>query len=185
MASSIRKCRRCGAQLLPRGAKKTGLAWRHAHEARGLCGPCYRNPAARSKFDTVNRARADFLADYLMLRSNGWNNVWCAKLMKMSYSGLNTAINRARKAGQLEQSGKPKYEDIRLVTNYVKVRAKRALASNEDSLSARAILSNFPEVAAAVRAYRVAQQKMNEAINTAISAEIEAGNIVENEDYYS
>lgn len=78
---------------------------RPAH-ARHLCRNCYetawkrgthhKHPAQRDQ-----RLRADFVADYRLLRSLGHTRQQIADRLGMSRAGVNAAYYRARDAGEL------------------------------------------------------------------------------------
>lgn len=71
--------------------------------AQGLCGSCYtmawnhgRLPEKQS-----HRKRIDFVADYVMLRSEGYTRRQIAERLRMSYTAVTNAYRRAVRAGLL------------------------------------------------------------------------------------
>lgn len=81
--------------------------------ARGLCKRCYdtardngtlhQHPHAR----TPQRSRADFVADYELLRSEGYPREQIAERLGMTPEGLRSAYRRAVAAGDLRPDRRP------------------------------------------------------------------------------
>lgn len=70
--------------------------------ARGLCRKCYQLRWARGEFvDTRPRRRPEFVADYEMLRSEGYTRRQIAERLGYTRRGLDQAYYRAVKAGEL------------------------------------------------------------------------------------
>lgn len=77
------------------------LAW-----ARHLCRNCYETAWKRGTLDQhqpqkAQRARADFIADYRMLRSLGYTRAQIAERLGMTLAAVHAAYYRARNAGDL------------------------------------------------------------------------------------
>lgn len=78
------------------------------HRARGLCRQCYEHAYNNGTLEqhqprATTRHRDTFLADYRMLRNDGYTNLTdIARRMGMTRSGVAQAIRRAVKAGELE-----------------------------------------------------------------------------------
>lgn len=75
--------------------------------ARGLCDSCYQThwkAGTISRFPTkrTQRFRADFLADYQLLRSEGYTRTQIAERLGMTRNALDRAVQRAVRAGDLE-----------------------------------------------------------------------------------
>jgi hypothetical protein len=75
--------------------------------ARGLCDSCYeRHWKARTldQFPTqrVQRRRVHFIADYDLLRSEGYTRSQIAGRLGMTRNALDRAVQRAVRAGDLE-----------------------------------------------------------------------------------
>jgi hypothetical protein len=75
--------------------------------ARGLCDSCYethwkRGTLAQFPTKRTMRTRAEFVADYELLRSEGYNRRQIAERLDMAYSTVNRAYQRAVAAGDLE-----------------------------------------------------------------------------------
>lgn len=74
--------------------------------ARGLCTTCYdRHHKAGTlhafPLERPQRSRADFIADFTMLRSEGYTLAQIAARLGMKYKAVNTAYNRAVAAGAI------------------------------------------------------------------------------------
>lgn len=71
--------------------------------ARGLCQTCYRIDYTGGTLANVRRIRrrVDFVADYVLLRSEGHTRAQIADRMGMSIGALNKAYLRAVRAGDL------------------------------------------------------------------------------------
>lgn len=75
--------------------------------ARGLCDSCYEThwkAKTLDQFPTMRtqRRRAEFLADYVLLRSEGYTRTQIAHRLGMTRNSLDAAYRRAVKAGDLE-----------------------------------------------------------------------------------
>jgi hypothetical protein len=75
--------------------------------ARGLCDSCYEThwkAGTLDQFPTMRsqRRRAHFIADYVLLRSEGYTRRQIAERLGMRYNTLHRAYCRAVKAGDLE-----------------------------------------------------------------------------------
>ena len=75
--------------------------------ARGLCDSCYEKhwkAGTLDQFPTkrVQRPRADFVADYRLLRSEGYTRSQIAERLRMTRNTLDAAYRRAVAAGDLE-----------------------------------------------------------------------------------
>jgi hypothetical protein len=75
-------------------------------DARGLCTSCYElhwRKGTLGQFPTrrTMRSREDFIADYKLLRSEGYNRRQIAERLRMPYSAVNMAYRRAVAAGAL------------------------------------------------------------------------------------
>lgn len=75
--------------------------------ARGLCDSCYEKhwkAGTLGQFPTkrVQRFRADFVADYRLLRSEGYSRSQIAERLRMTRNALDAAYRRAVAAGDLE-----------------------------------------------------------------------------------
>jgi hypothetical protein len=76
------------------------------HAARGLCQSCYeiawrtggldQHPTTRTR-----RSQADFVADYRLLRSEGYSRRHIAERLRMTYAAVTAAYLRAVDAGLL------------------------------------------------------------------------------------
>jgi hypothetical protein len=71
--------------------------------ARGLCGSCYQAAWLRDQLPDKRalRTRADFVADYELLRSEGYTRRQIADRLRMTYAGVAAAYRRAVAAGDL------------------------------------------------------------------------------------
>ncbi len=74
--------------------------------ARGLCRSCYEMKWNRGQLDDhpakrTYRRRDEFVADYEMLRSEGYDRTQIAQRLGMTRSGLDQAYRRAIRAGAL------------------------------------------------------------------------------------
>lgn len=71
--------------------------------ARGLCSPCYQLAwrCDRLPDKRATRSRAEFIADYELLRSEGYTRRQIAERLRMSYDGVCAAYGRAVRAGDL------------------------------------------------------------------------------------
>jgi hypothetical protein len=74
--------------------------------ARGLCKSCYelawqRGTLAQHPTKRAIRCRADFVADYELLRSEGYTRTQIAERLRMRRNTLDAAYNRAVRAGAL------------------------------------------------------------------------------------
>ena len=74
--------------------------------ARGLCDSCYQTHHQRGtlgQFPTKRtmRSRADFVADYELLRSEGYTRRQIAERLGMKYPAVQRAYLRAVRAGEL------------------------------------------------------------------------------------
>jgi hypothetical protein len=74
--------------------------------ARGLCDSCYEThwrAGTLDQFPTrrTQRTRADFVADYQLLRSEGYTRRQIAERLGMRYPAVNQAYHRAVVAGDL------------------------------------------------------------------------------------
>lgn len=75
-------------------------------DARGLCDSCYEmhwRAGTLAQFPTkrTQRSRADFVADYVLLRSEGYGRTHIAERLGMTRNAVDAAYNRAVKAGAL------------------------------------------------------------------------------------
>jgi hypothetical protein len=73
-------------------------------DARGLCEPCYgyhRNRGTLDQFPSKQRTRDEFVADYQLLRSEGYTRTQMAERLGMRRNTLDAAYRRAVKAGAL------------------------------------------------------------------------------------
>lgn len=75
-------------------------------DSRGLCHPCYAVEHRRGRhveypLQRTQRRRADFVADYVMLRSEGYSRRHIAERLGMSYQAVTAAYGRAVRAGAL------------------------------------------------------------------------------------
>jgi hypothetical protein len=74
--------------------------------ARGLCDSCYEahwKAGTLAQFPTrrTGRSQADFIADYELLRSEGYTRRHIAERLGMTYFGVCAAYRRAVQAGAL------------------------------------------------------------------------------------
>jgi hypothetical protein len=71
--------------------------------ARGLCRQCYQLAWLRDALPDkrAQRPRVDFVADYKLLRSEGYTRRQIAERLRMTYDGVTSAYRRAVKAGDL------------------------------------------------------------------------------------
>lgn len=71
--------------------------------ARGLCRSCYGVAWRNDELDDLRtlRRRADFVADYELLRSEGYSRRQIAERLGMTYDGCSAAYRRAIRAGEL------------------------------------------------------------------------------------
>lgn len=92
-------CLTCQRPLWPlRGVAPAGYL---QHSGRGLCSACYGRHRYRGTLADIprsTRANADVLADWAVLRSEGYALSQAAQRLGMSYDGLHIALKRARKA---------------------------------------------------------------------------------------
>lgn len=74
-----------------------------AHCARGLCASCYQLAWLRDQLPDkrLRRSRAEFVDDYLLLRSEGYTRRQIAERLRMTYAGVTAAYSRAVAAGDL------------------------------------------------------------------------------------
>jgi hypothetical protein len=75
--------------------------------ARGLCDSCYEmhwKAGTLDQFPTqrTQRRRVEFVADYRLLRSEGYTRSQIAERLGMSRNALDAAVGRAVRAGDLE-----------------------------------------------------------------------------------
>jgi len=75
--------------------------------ARGLCDSCYEThwkAGTLDQFPTqrTQRRRVEFLADYVLLRSEGYTRSQIADRLGMTRNALDAAVRRAVRAGDLE-----------------------------------------------------------------------------------
>jgi hypothetical protein len=75
--------------------------------ARGLCDSCYEmhwRAGTLDQFPTMRdqRRRVEFIADYRLLRSEGYTRSQIAERLRMSRNALDRAVQRAVRAGDLE-----------------------------------------------------------------------------------
>lgn len=103
-------------RILTRPPRPPGLALVHARparchpnrpvSARGLCDSCYQTHLKRGtlgQFPVLRpqRSRADFTADYELLRSEGYTRRQIAERLGMKRDTLDHAYHRAVRAGLL------------------------------------------------------------------------------------
>jgi hypothetical protein len=74
--------------------------------ARGLCATCYetawhRGTLAQHDAKRTTRRRVEFVADYELLRSEGYTRTQIAERLGMSRNSLDAAYGRAVRAGDL------------------------------------------------------------------------------------
>jgi hypothetical protein len=71
--------------------------------ARGLCRPCYQLAwrADQLPDKRATRSRAEFIADYELLRSEGYTRRQIAARLGLTYDGVGAAYRRAVRAGDL------------------------------------------------------------------------------------
>jgi hypothetical protein len=73
--------------------------------ARGLCRSCYQTARAKGRLVTpplrTIRRRADFVADYELLRSEGYTRRQIAERLGMAYAAVTAAYLRALRDGDL------------------------------------------------------------------------------------
>jgi CRP-like cAMP-binding protein len=74
--------------------------------ARGLCHSCYHRHRQQGTLDhyptkRTLRFRVDFVADYVLLRSEGYTRRQIAERLGMTYPGVTNAYLRAVRAGAL------------------------------------------------------------------------------------
>lgn len=82
------------------------------HAGRRLCKPCYdhhlwtgtlhQHPPVKPQ-----RSRSDFVADYRLLRSDGYSHAQIADRLGMRYNTLLAARRRAVRAGDLTPDRRP------------------------------------------------------------------------------
>jgi hypothetical protein len=75
--------------------------------ARGLCDSCYQTAWNRGELDQhptsrTQRRRVDFIADYEMLRSEGYGRTAIARRLGMTRGAVDRAYWRAVRAGDLD-----------------------------------------------------------------------------------
>lgn len=75
-------------------------------DARGLCRACYAaayNAGRHNehRLERVSRSRADFVADYVLLRSEGYTRRQIAERLGMTVAAVTQAHRRAVAAGDL------------------------------------------------------------------------------------
>jgi hypothetical protein len=80
--------------------------------ARGLCDSCYQmhhNRGTLDQFPTMRtmRSRADFVADYELLRSEGYNRRLIAERLGMTRAAVDRAYWRAVRDGALTPDRRP------------------------------------------------------------------------------
>jgi CRP-like cAMP-binding protein len=71
--------------------------------ARGLCRRCYQGAWHRGELTGIrtNRTQAQFVADYELLRSEGYTRRQIAERLGMAYDSVSHAYRRAVRAGAL------------------------------------------------------------------------------------
>lgn len=92
---AVTECRNCGRDLKP-GKGEEGTA------GRGLCPPCHTSLARSGDLvdvERITRPREDLLADYEILRSEGYTWQQCAERLGMTYEAFERAMLRARADG--------------------------------------------------------------------------------------
>lgn len=82
-----------------------------AANARGLCDSCYQTAWNRGELDQhpttrTQRRRIDFIADYELLRSEGYGRTAIARRLGMTRGAVDRAYWRAVRAGDLEPDRK-------------------------------------------------------------------------------
>lgn len=77
--------------------------------ARGLCRNCYGFLWRTDQLEDLRavRRRADFVADYEMLRDQGYTRRQIAQRLGMTYDGCSAAYRRAVRAGELTPDRRP------------------------------------------------------------------------------
>lgn len=94
-----RRCVRCEHLIYPLGWM---LAFSYSHAARGLCQPCWHKAKASDElidFERLNRTRDEVMADWELLRSEGYSKRQAAARLGMSHEAFDRAFHRARRAG--------------------------------------------------------------------------------------
>ncbi len=74
------------------------------HKARGLCPNCYEHhmdAGTLDQFPRTNRTRAEFAAEYVQLRADGYSVRYVAWKLGLTFDGLNKAYYAAVRAGDL------------------------------------------------------------------------------------
>jgi hypothetical protein len=100
--------RRLLARPIPRGLALVYARPADCHpgrplRAQGLCHSCYTLHWQRGTLPSkrITRTRADFVADYELLRSEGYPRRIIAERLGMSYDAVGAAYHRALRAGAL------------------------------------------------------------------------------------
>lgn len=98
-------CLRCGRMVLPHSkATRNGVSYGELMQGRGLCTRCYRNVEYHGQlleYPRLTRSRDELLADYEVLRGQGYNWKECATILGMKYTSFERAMCRARAAGDV------------------------------------------------------------------------------------
>lgn len=109
MTATPPQCARCAVRMRPHRSPSAPGAWAEVHAGRGLCARCYhrvRHLGQLADYPTLVRSRDDLLEDYVVLRDEGLSWRACAQRLGMRYPSFETAMCRARAAGD-PRAGRP------------------------------------------------------------------------------
>lgn len=81
-------------------------------QARGLCHNCYTTEYRNGRHvnyptQRTQRKRVDFVADYTLLRSEGYTRTQIAHRLRMTRNSVDAAYRRAVRAGDLTPDRRP------------------------------------------------------------------------------
>jgi hypothetical protein len=92
-----KRCRNCDHLIYPMSWM---FAYSWSHAGRGLCRPCHQTAGEdRIDYERVGRSRDELMAEWEILRGEGYTKRQAAERLGMTFEAFDRAYHRARAAG--------------------------------------------------------------------------------------